>query len=119
MPPQKKATSNGGRVTTREVYDAVTGVGERIDGLSTRVDGTNTRMDKQATAMTELHGAMHDLRKTTNERLHEMESDITTIKRPLTLLTNGWTKVGALSATLGTLGAVIAQLEWWRFIPGL
>ncbi len=119
MSQRKKANTNGGRVTTRELYEAVTGIGERIDGLSTRVDGTNTRMDEQATALADLHNAMHDLRKTTNERLHLMEADILTIRRPLALLTHTWTKVAALSAAIGTVAATLAQLEAWRFIPGL
>ncbi len=119
MPQRKKANTNGGRVTARDLLNAVMGLGSRIDSLGERDDAAVERHEQLSDQMTDLHTKMHDLRETTNERLHEMETDIMTIKRPLTLLTNGWTKAIALSGGVGTISAAVAQLELWRFIPGL
>lgn len=122
MAPPKKATkkpTNGGRVTTRDLLEAVMGLGGRIDGTNTRIDAGVAAQRQLSEQMTELHDQMHDLRETTNERLHEMKADITTIRRPLTLLTNGWSKAVALSGGVGAISAAVARLELWRFVPGL
>jgi methyl-accepting chemotaxis protein len=130
MTPRKKAapkkSANGGRATIRDVLDVVQGTNTRIDGLHDRADETNQRVDAVVTGqqqlskqMTELHSSMHDLREVTNERQHMMEADITAIKRPLTLLASGWTKVVAAGGIATALTGTIVRLELWRFIPGL
>ena len=128
MAPRKKATpkkpTNGGRATMRDVLDVVHGTNKRIDGLHDRADETNQRVDSVVTGqqrlskqMTELHDSMHDLRGVTNERLHTMEADINTIKRPLTLLAGGWTKAVAASGVAAAVSGFLVKLEVWRFLP--
>ena len=120
MVSQKKtSTSNGGRATIRDVMTAVQGLHARIDGNSKRIDATLTGQQGLSKQMTGLHDKMHDLRETTNERLHDMESDIRVIHRPLVLLAQGWTKVAAFSGASMAITGVVVRFELWRFIPGL
>ena len=117
--PKTKPTTNGGRATIRDVMSAVMGLNDRIDDTNTRIDAGVAAQQHLSEQMTDLHDAMHELRKTTNERLHEMAADVSTIRLPWTLLTSGWTKAVALSSGAAAISATIAQLELWRFIPGL
>ncbi len=115
----KKATSNGGRATIRDVMTAVQGLHTRIDGNSERIDATLAGQHGLSKQMSDLHTSMHDLRETTNDRLHGMEADIMVIRRPLALLAQGWGKVAAFSGATMAITGVIVRLELWRFIPGL
>ncbi len=119
MAPRKKSPTNGGRVTTRDLFDAVTNLGGRIDALHQRDDAAVERHQQLSNQMGDLHTGLHDLREVTNDRLHVMEADISLIKRPLTLVTSGWSKIVVLSGGIGTVLALVARLELWRFIPGL
>ncbi len=114
----KKAT-NGGRATVRDVMTAVQGLHTRIDGNSERIDATLAGQQGLSKQMTGLHDKMHDLRTTTNDRLHEMEADILVIRRPLALLMQGWTKVVGFSGAAAAVTGVIVRFELWRFVPGL
>lgn len=108
MAPKKKSDGNG-RATIRDVLAAVTGLGARIDGTQQRIDGV-------ADQMTELHTAMTDLRETTNERLHEMETDIITLRRPWLFLAHGWSKAIAVGGFAAAISGTIMRLELWRFL---
>ncbi len=119
MAPRKKSPTNGGRVTTRDLLDAVTNLGKRIDSLHTRDDAAAARHQQLSDQMGDLHTGLHDLREVTNDRLHVMEADISLIKRPLLLVTSGWSKTVAFSGGFGAVLALVARLELWRFIPGL
>lgn len=114
----KKAT-NGGRATIRDVMTAVQGLHGRIDGNSKRIDATLAGQQGLSKQMTGLHDKMHDLRETTNDRLHDMEADIMVIRRPLALLAQGWTKVAAFSGASMAISAAVVRFELWRLIPGL
>lgn len=109
MPSKKKSNGNG-RATIRDVLTAVTGLGARIDGTQQRIDGV-------ADQMTELHTCMTELRETTNERLHDMEADITALRRPWLLLASGWTKAVAVGGFAAAISGTIMRLELWRFLP--
>ncbi len=115
----KKATSNGGRATIRDVMTAVQGLHARIDGNSERIDAALAGQHGLSKQMTDLHTSMHDLRATTNDRLHSMEADIMVIRRPLNLLAEGWAKVVAFSTASMAITGIVVRLELWRFIPGL
>lgn len=121
MAPQKKMTpkksTNGGRATVRDVLKVVTDTNKRIDGTNKRIDESLAGQQRLSEQMTELHDSMHDLRKVTNERLHTMEADITSIKRPLTLLANGWTKAVALGSATAAVSGILVKMEVWRFLP--
>lgn len=114
----KKAT-NGGRATIRDVMTAVLGLHTRIDGNSERIDASLAGQHGLSKQMTDLHSAMHDLRATTNDRLHNMEADILVIRRPLNLLAEGWAKVVAFSGASMAITGIVVRLELWRFLPGL
>ncbi len=114
-----KKSTNGGRATIRDVMTAVQGLHARIDGNSERIDASLAGQQGLSKQMTGLHDKMHDLRETTNDRLHEMESDILFIRRPLALLTQGWTKIAAFSGASMAITGIIMRFELWRLIPGL
>lgn len=116
--PKSKST-NGGRATIRDVMTAVQGLHARIDGNSERIDASLAGQQGLSKQMTGLHDKMHELRETTNDRLHEMEADILFIRRPMALLTQGWTKVAAFSGASMAITGVIMRFELWRLIPGL
>ena len=115
----KKATSNGGRATIRDVMTAVLGLHARIDGNSERIDATLAGQHGLSEQMSDLHTSMHDLRETTNDRLHSMEADIMIIRRPLALLAQGWGKVAAFSGATMAITSVVVRFELWHLIPGL
>ncbi len=114
----KKAT-NGGRATIRDVMTAVLGLHARIDGNSERIDATLAGQHGLSKQMSDLHTSMHDLRETTNDRLHDMEADIMVIRRPLALLAQGWTKVAAFSGASMAITGIVVRFELWHLIPGL
>ena len=114
-----KSASNGGRATIRDVMTAVLSLHTRIDGNSERIDASLAGQHGLSKQMTSLHNKMHDLRETTNDRLHDMEADIMFIRRPLALLAEGWTKVAAFSGASMAITGVVVRFELWRFIPGL
>lgn len=96
---------------------AVQGINERIDESHKRIDKTHDGQQRLSEQMTELHGSMHDLRETTNDRLHNMEADIAAVKRPWALLASGWTKAAAFGTGASALVGVAVKLEIWKFIP--
>ena len=114
-----KSASNGGRATIRDVMTAVLSLHTRIDGNSERIDAALAGQQGLSKQMTSLHDKMHDLRETTNDRLHDMESDIRVIHRPLSLLAEGWTKVAAFSGASMAITGIIFRFELWQLIPGL
>lgn len=105
--------------TTQEIFGALQTVTARIDDTHQRIDATLAGQQGLSQQMTGLHNKMHDLRETTNDRLHDMEADIMVIRRPLTLLAQGWTKVAAFSGASMAITGVFVRFELWRFIPGL
>lgn len=122
MATQKKTTkipTNNGRATVRDVLTAVLSLNERIDGTNDRIDETLAGQQKMSQKMIELHDSMHDLRQVTNERLHEMETDIHILKRPWLFLANGWSKAVAVGGFAAMLSGTAVRLELWRFFPGL
>ncbi len=124
MAPRKtrKKTSqptNGGRATIRDVMTAVQGLHGRIDGNSERIDASLAGQQALSKQMTGLHDKMHQLRETTNDRLHDMEADILFIRRPLALLAEGWGKVAAFSGASMAITGIVVRFELWRLIPGL
>ncbi len=120
MAPRKKATpTNNGRATTRDVLAAVQGLNERIDDTHQRIDSAFEGQQGLSAQMTSLHACMAKLEKTTNERLHLMESDITTLQRPWLLFASGWSKALAFGGFAAALTGTAVRLELWRFIPGL
>lgn len=116
MARQKKST-NGGRATIRDVMTAVQGINERIDESHVRIDKALDGQQHLSEQMTELHGSMHELRETTNDRLHEMETDIASVKRPWDILASGWTKTIAFGSGASMLVGLAVKLEVWRFLP--
>jgi hypothetical protein len=119
MAAKKPTMKNGGRATVRDVLAAVLGLNERIDGVHERIDANVAGQQGLLHQMTELGTSMNKLEKTTNARLHEMEADIITLKRPWTILAGGWSKALALGGFAAALSGTIVRLELWRFIPGL
>jgi len=116
MPPKKKSDGNG-RATIRDVLEAVTGLHGRIDDTHKRIDSTREAQNGFAEQMSELHTCMTKLRATTNERLHEMEADITTMRRPWMFLAHGWTRAVAAAGGMGAISGLFVQFELWRFLP--
>lgn len=96
---------------------AVQGINERIDESHKRIDKTHEGQNRLSEQMTELHGSMHDLRETTNDRLHGMESDIEAVKRPWDMLASGWTKTIAFGSGASMLVGLAVKLEVWKFLP--
>ncbi len=124
MTPRKKTSTprkatNGGRATLRDVMTAVQGLHTRIDGNSERIDASLAGQQGLSKQMTSLHDKMHELRETTNDRLHDMEADIMVIRQPLALLAQGWTKVATFSGATMAITGVVFRFELWRLIPGL
>ncbi len=123
--PRKKKTStvkkstNGGRATIRDVMTAVQGLHTRIDGNSERIDASLAGQQGLSKQMSSLHDKMHDLRDVTNDRLHAMETDIITYRRPWALLAQGWQKVMAFSGVAAAVSGIIVRFELWRIFPGL
>ncbi len=116
MPPRKKSDGNG-RATIRDVLEAVAGLHGRIDDTHARIDGTRDAQNGFAEQMGDLHTAMTHLRETTNERLHEMEADITGLRRPWLLLAHGWTKAITAASVAAAITGTVVRLELWRFLP--
>ncbi len=116
MASNKKPNGNG-RATIRDVLEAVGGLHKRIDDTHKRIDGTRDAQNGFAEQMSELHTAMTHLRATTNERLHEMEADITTMRRPWVFLANGWTKALTAASVAAAVSGTVVRLELWRFLP--
>lgn len=105
--------------TTREIFEAIQGTSTRIDGVNVRVDTAIVGQQRLSHQMVELHTAMNDLRRATNERLHDLEADIITLRRPWTLMAGGWRKAIGVGGVAAAVSGVIVRLELWRFIPGL
>ncbi len=116
MAPKKKSDGNG-RATIRDVLAAVSGLGARIDDTHKRIDGTRDAQTGLSEQMSDLHTAMTHLRETTNERLHDMESDITTLRRPWLFLAHGWTKAAGAATSAAAISGVIVRFELWHFLP--
>ncbi len=116
MAPRKKSNGNG-RATIRDVLTAVAGLHGRIDDTHARIDDSRDAQNSVAEQMGELHTAMTHLRETTNERLHEMEADITTLRRPWVLLAHGWTKVLTAASVAAAVTGTVVRMELWHFLP--
>lgn len=114
--PSEK-TPNSGRATVRDVLQAVIGLNERIDDVNTRCDRTLAGQQKLSDKLVDLKGCVTKLEDTTNHRLHEMEADITMLKRPWIILASGWSKAVALSGFTTAATATVVKLEAWRFLP--
>lgn len=110
-------STNSGRATVRDVLSAVLGLNERIDETNQRIDGSLAGQQRLSKQMTELHTSMDKLEKTTNSRLHEMEADIITLKRPWLILASGWSKAVAVGGFAAAISGTIVRLELWRFLP--
>ncbi len=110
-------TPNSGRATVRDVLAAVIGLNERIDDVNQRIDGSINAQQALSNQMTELNTCMVKLERTTNSRLHEMEADITTLKRPWLLLKSGWSKALAVGGFTAAVTGTIVRLELWRYLP--
>ena len=104
-----------GRVTTRQLYEALLGVGDRVDGTNARIDGTSARIDN-------VNSTINELRDVTNSRLHDFErrlNDVEGTALPVRLLTRG----GRYSAAFGVLAVsallvenILMQFGWpWPF----
>lgn len=124
MATKKPTTKNSGRATVRDVLSAVLGLNERIDETHERIDGMSRRIDgavagqqRLSKQMTDLHGCMGKLEKTTNARLHGMETDITVFKRPWLILASGWSKALAFGGFAAAISGTIVRLELWRYLP--
>ena len=116
MPPKKKSNGNG-RATIRDVLTAVAGLHGRIDDTHTRIDDARDAQNNVAERMGELHTDMTHLREATNERLHDMEADITSLRRPWMLLASGWTKAITAASVAAAVSGTVVRLELWRFLP--
>ena len=120
MAPRKKnppTPKNSGRATVRDVLTAVLGLNERIDDVNQRIDGSIAGQQTISHQMTELHTSMDKLEKTTNSRLHEMDADITALRRPWQLLASGWSKAIAVGGFSVAITGTAVRLEFWRFLP--
>lgn len=113
----KKKSNGNGRATIRDVLTAVAGLHGRIDDTHTRIDDARDAQNSVAERMTDLHTAMTHLRETTNDRLHEMETDITTLRRPWLMLASGWTKAITAASVAAAVSGTVVRLELWRFLP--
>lgn len=118
-PRKKQATtqSNSGRATVRDVLNAVTALNGRIDETNERVDRAIDGQARLSEQVSDVKGCITKLEKTTNERLHEMEGDITTLKRPWLLLASGWSKAVAVGGAAAAVSGTIVRLELRRFLP--
>lgn len=117
MANKKKSTSNNsGRATVRDVLSAVTGLNGRIDDLSSRVDGAIRGQQELSQQMTNIHGSIDKLEKTTNERLHMIETDITMLRRPWKILATGWSKSIAFGGFVAAVSGTIVKLELWNYL---
>ena len=118
MAAKKKSTpNNSGRATVRDVLSAVLGLNERIDSLGERVDDAIRGQQNLSEQMTGIHGSIDKLEATTNERLHDMEADITTLQRPWKILATGWSKSIAFGAFVAGLTGTVVKLELWEYLP--
>ncbi len=116
MAPKKKSDGNG-RATIRDVLTAVAGLHGRIDDTHKRIDDARDAQNGVSEQMGDLHTAMTRLRETTNDRLHEMEADITTLRRPWLILAHGWTKALTAASVAAAVSGTIVRLELWHFLP--
>jgi len=119
--PKKPANGNGERATVRDVLNAVEGVHTRIDLTNTRIDGLSTASNRAAeiavvavreriASDTRLSDSIDGLRDVVNERMHLVEADLTTLKRPWVFIKSGWTKFGVGLSVASTLIYTLARL---------
>lgn len=116
---------NGGRATVRDVLHAVEGVHTRIDATNTRIDDLTVQgaaahesavqqraewVQGNVAMETRLTTAIDSLRKAVNDRLHAIEADVTTLKRPWVFIKSGWTKFGVGLSVASTLIYTLARL---------
>lgn len=108
---RKGSSSNGGRVTAREVLTAVEAVYGRVDDVYGRVEGAHERIDEIVREQGKVTVALVELRACVNDELHKVRSDIRLLKRPWKLV-GGWAG-RAFSAGLGAAGVAT-----WVFLIG-
>lgn len=113
----KKKSDNNGRATIRDVLLAVGGLHTRIDDTHKRIDDARGAQNGISEQMGDLHTAMTHLRETTNDRLHEMEADITSLRRPWMILAHGWTKAITAASVAAAVSGTVVRLELWRLLP--
>lgn len=114
--PATKST-NSGRATVRDVLTAVLQLNERIDDVNARCDRTLEGQQGLSDKMVDLKGCVTKLEKTTNQRLHLMEADITTLKRPWIIIASGWSKALAFGGFAAAISGTVVRLELWRYLP--
>lgn len=111
---------NGGRATIRDVLQAVEGLNERIDGVNERVDAVIDRQDDQ---YTKLSRKIDGLRRVTNERLHEVDAEVTSLsgtvdsvqsdvvllKRPWEIMQQGWRRTVAIAGGASVITGLVVR----------
>ena len=117
MADEKNHPTNSGRATVRDVLTAVLNLNERIDETNQRIDGALLGQQGLLKEMITVHQSVDKLEHTTNDRLHEMEADITMLKRPWLLLASGWSKAAAVGGFAAAISGAVVKLELWRFLP--
>lgn len=103
------------RVTTRQLYEALLGIGDRVDGVNSRIDGLHVRLDG-------VNKTIGTLREATNNRLHKFEERLDSVEGaalPFRLLGRGgrYSMIFAVLAVSALLVEnILIQFGWpWPF----
>ena len=97
-------SSNGGRVTAREVLAAVERVHGRVDEVYGRIEDAHERIDHVVQGQGKVTVALVELRSCVNDQLHAIADRVDTLEAPWRLIGRGpaWfiAGIGAAAATV-------------------
>ncbi len=104
-----------GRVTNKELHEAVRTVHDRVDGLldmmQTLVSG-NSQTNQHMAGLEEKVGKLRD---TTNDALHAMDARVKGLETPWKLIGNGWVMFTAGLGVAASAAALLTRMGAWPF----
>lgn len=95
--------------TVQDIFRSIQSISARIDGTSGRIDSVMVSQQALSGQMISLHTSMDKLEKTTNHRLHEMETDIITLKRPWLFVKSSWRFAAIAAGGASTITALMLR----------
>ena len=104
-----------GRVTNKDLHQALRKVHNRIDGLLSSMQVFVQGQSQTNNHLASLDGRLGQLREASNDALHEMGDRVETLERPWKLLGNGWVAFVAGSSIAVGATTLLLRLGAWPF----